>query len=451
MNCANHPDRERIAFCQNCGKPLCQECTRTVGSAVFCEPCLAARIGATMPPSGGTSYSYTNPATGAQFSGTEPGPGATAPGGYSYVDPASGIPVNGAIPPPRPGHNPWLAGGLGFIPGVGAMYNEQYAKGIVHLVVFAVLISLADNHGIFGLFIAGWIFYMAIEAYHTAAARRDGHPLPNPFGLNDIGERLGFGKAWSAGHPQTPAAAAQPMPDAGAPPYTPPYTPPAAGFVPPANAWGAPPPPPPAYQAPGYQAGYPSGYQAGYYPPVPPMPIDDPMQHAGARFPIGAIWLIVLGALFLVANSGIFHGFSGRFFVPLLLLGLAAWVFLSRMTGSGSAYSEYGSPGYQLRIFRAASGAAWLALVGLLFLLDDFGILTWAHSWPLYIILAGVMAVFKRAAYSAVATVPYSPQYPYGAPAAQPATEPAGSAAGSSMVPSSSDDAHDGNHHQEGR
>ena len=35
MNCANHPDRERVAFCQNCGKPLCQECTRTVGSAVY--------------------------------------------------------------------------------------------------------------------------------------------------------------------------------------------------------------------------------------------------------------------------------------------------------------------------------------------------------------------------------------------------------------------------------
>ncbi len=43
MNCANHPERERVAFCQNCGKPLCQECTRTVGTAVFCEPCLAAK------------------------------------------------------------------------------------------------------------------------------------------------------------------------------------------------------------------------------------------------------------------------------------------------------------------------------------------------------------------------------------------------------------------------
>jgi hypothetical protein len=445
MNCSNHPDRERIAFCQNCGKPLCQECTRTVGSAVFCEPCLAARIGATMPPPSGTGYTYTNPATGAQFTGTEPGVGT--PGGYTYVDPASGVPVNGVIPPPRPGApNPWLAGALGFIPGVGAMYNEQYAKGIVHLVVFAVLVSLADNHGIFGLFIAGWVFYMAIEAYHTAAARRDGHPLPNPFGLNDIGERMGFGKAWSAAHPH--AAAVPPAPDAATPPYAPPYTPPtAAGFVPPANAWGA--PPPAAYQAPGYQA----GYQSAYYPPppVPPLPIDETIHHSGTRFPIGAIWLIVLGALFLIANSGIFHGFSGRFFVPLLLLGLAAWVFVSRMTGYGSAYSEYGAPGYQLRLFRASAGAAWLALVGLMFLLDDFRILTWAHSWPLFIILAGVMAVFKRAAYSAVAAAPYNPQYPYGAPPAPP-TEAANHATNStSIVPSSTEDTHSDSRNQEER
>ena len=63
MNCANHPDRERVAFCQNCGKPLCQECTRTVGSAVYCEPCLAAKLaGAPTTPPGGHPYgTYTTP------------------------------------------------------------------------------------------------------------------------------------------------------------------------------------------------------------------------------------------------------------------------------------------------------------------------------------------------------------------------------------------------------
>src|SRR5580700_4539888 len=114
MNCANHPDREHTAFCQNCGKPLCQECTRVVGSAVFCEPCLASKLAGTGAPPAGGSYAY---------SGSD--------GGVNYN-------VSGTIPPPinppMPGEpNPGLAALLGFIPGVGAMYNGQYAKGVVHL------------------------------------------------------------------------------------------------------------------------------------------------------------------------------------------------------------------------------------------------------------------------------------------------------------------------------
>jgi len=37
------------------------------------------------------------------------------------------------------------------------MYNGQYAKGFVHLTVFAALVLLTDENWIFGLFIAGWI------------------------------------------------------------------------------------------------------------------------------------------------------------------------------------------------------------------------------------------------------------------------------------------------------
>src|ERR1700722_9633535 len=128
MNCTNHPDRNHVAFCQNCGKPLCQECTRTVGSAVYCEPCLAARL------------------SSEQSNSQSP-----------------------FAPPGQP--NPTIAALLGLIPGVGAMYNGQYAKGIVHLIVFAVLVSLVDSNSIFGLFVAGWIIYQAIEAHHTAIAR----------------------------------------------------------------------------------------------------------------------------------------------------------------------------------------------------------------------------------------------------------------------------------------
>ena len=35
---------ERVAFCQQCGKGLTNETIRRVGSAVYCEPCLVARL-----------------------------------------------------------------------------------------------------------------------------------------------------------------------------------------------------------------------------------------------------------------------------------------------------------------------------------------------------------------------------------------------------------------------
>jgi hypothetical protein len=402
MNCANHPDRERTAFCQNCGKPLCQECTRVVGSAVFCEPCLAAKLtGATPPPAGG-SYTY---------------PGGDAGANYT---------VSGAIPPPPiPGEpNPGLAALLGFIPGVGAMYNGQYAKGVVHLIVFAILVSLADEHGIFGLFIAGWVCYQVIEAHHTAKARRDGTPLPNPFGLNDLGERLGFGKAW----PGTPGAATQQnvAPDATQPAAsTSAYTPPPPGYPPQSAAsWSTPSwenyaPPMPPYGSPGY--------------PVDPNLVP-PSRN---RFPAGAIWLIGFGCLFLIGNAGLFHTFPVHKLVPILLIGFGVWIFVRKMTDTGNGLADDGTPGYQFRLFRALRGSVWIILIGILFFLDSFNILSWGHSWPVIIIVAGLMAIFQRTSYSSAMATPY----PYPTP---PAAPPPPSNPGNSVVPSTQND-------QEGR
>jgi hypothetical protein len=330
------------------------------------------------------------------------------------------------------------------------MYNEQYFKGIVHLVVFAILVSLADSHGVFGLFVAGWEFYMAIEAYHTARARRDGQPLPNPFGLNELGEKFGFGKSWPSGGttpapmppdpysaPYTGSATSAP-PAGAAQTYSTPYSAPyASGAVPP--NWSVPP-------APQWQQ---------YAPPVPPIPtvpLDSQVPYPGNRFPAGALWLIGFGALFLIANAGFLHGFSYRLFIPVLLIGLAVWVFVRKMTASGAGLSSDGTAGYRLRVFRALRGPVWLALVGLLFFLDEFDILSWGHSWPLFIILAGVMTVLERAAYSAAAAampvydpaIYGAPQPGYGAPnyppqppvAAPAPTEPAST----SIVPTSTHD-----------
>lgn len=440
MNCANHTDREKVAFCQNCGKPLCQECTRVVGQAVYCEPCLAARLASVTgaPPAG--AYSYNDPASGINVSGTAGG------GSYTYSDPVSGIYTSGVIPP-RPPHgapNPLLAGFLGFIPGVGAMYNEQYAKGGVHLIVFVVLVSLANNNGVFGILVAGWEFYMAFEAYHTARCRRDGLPLPNPFGLNDLGQKLGFDKSWHSQAATTPippdpyAAAYGTVSPAGSPagyppPYTPPTAPPATGSVPP--SW----------------AGAPAWEQ--YAPPMPPMPPGVPMDaqvpYPGNRFPVGAIWLIGLGAIFLLFNAGFMHGLSGRLFLPILLIGLAVFIFVRKLTSSGYGLSSDGSLDYRVRVFRAVKSSVWVGLVGLLFFLDEFTPLKWDHSWPLFIILAGVMTVLQRAVYnSAPILPPYTPGYvppTYGYAQQPPAPAPsAPPVASTEIVPTSTYD-------QEGR
>ena len=97
------------------------------------------------------------------------------------------------VVPPAGAPHPVLAAVLGLIPGVGAMYNGQFIKGLVHVVIFAVLVSAAHVSDVFGLFIAGWIFYQVFEAYYTAKARRDGDPLPDPLGLNEVGNWFASG------------------------------------------------------------------------------------------------------------------------------------------------------------------------------------------------------------------------------------------------------------------
>lgn len=86
--------------------------------------------------------------------------------------------------PPSYAHSdvsPGLALFLGMIPGVGAIYNGQYAKGLVHAIIWGMLMSIASSgaggHGLeplFGMLVAVWWFYMVFEAYHTARKRRGG-------------------------------------------------------------------------------------------------------------------------------------------------------------------------------------------------------------------------------------------------------------------------------------
>jgi len=53
---------------------------------------------------------------------------------------------------------------------------------------------------------------------------------------------------------------------------------------------------------------------------------------------------------------------------------------------------------FQIRRIR---GAAFLILVGVLALLSQWHVLSWGQSWPLFLILAGVLMLAERAAWAA--------------------------------------------------
>lgn len=135
MNCQKHPEVPAVAFCRTCGKALCQACQHTVQGTIVCDEHAPAAQTATV---------------------SAPSPAGASPG---------------------------LAFVLGLIPGVGAVYNAQYAKGLVHVIIFGLLISLVssgavgDLEPLFGLLIAIWYIYMPFEAYHTARRRQLGQPV----------------------------------------------------------------------------------------------------------------------------------------------------------------------------------------------------------------------------------------------------------------------------------
>lgn len=149
MNCQNHPETPATAYCRSCGKPVCDECRRDAFGTVYCAEHM---------PAPAPSDAVPNP----PFAGT--------PTGMPPVPPAY---VHADVSPP-------LALFLGMIPGVGAIYNGQYAKGLVHAIIWGLLMSIANSRAanglefIFVMLVIAWWAYMVFEAYHTARKRRAG-------------------------------------------------------------------------------------------------------------------------------------------------------------------------------------------------------------------------------------------------------------------------------------
>ena len=319
MNCFYHPDRPATAFCQSCGKPLCPACIRSADGLVLCEPDFLSRPGA-------------QPGTATQPGMPDSGAAPSTATGYR---PVGWTPQPAQYPAAQapPAHaSPVLAGLLGFIPGVGAMYNGQFIKALLHVVVFIVLIGATEHFDLAGLLLSAWVFYQVFDAAQTASARRDGRPLPDPFGMLDLSQRLG--PQSSAAAPYSPAS--YPYPPNPPAPHTQQSSAPGFASVPPAQQNSAP-----------AGSSFPTGYAPAYggqgaarsasqtagqsevWTPGPQTP--PPVVDVRRGEPVGAIVLIVVGLLFLLSTLGYLDiGWISRGW-PVLVLLLGVWLLFRRL------------------------------------------------------------------------------------------------------------------------
>jgi Domain of unknown function (DUF5668) len=132
MKCAVHTEVDATGFCRNCGKALCAACQRDVRGALYCEDCIATAL------------------TGENAAHT------------------------------KSDANPGAAAALGLIPGLGAVYNGEYTKAIIHVAVWGGLFAIGLTSALGDLTPLVWIafglvpVYMSLDAYRVARGHRSG-------------------------------------------------------------------------------------------------------------------------------------------------------------------------------------------------------------------------------------------------------------------------------------
>ena len=77
-------------------------------------------------------------------------------------------------------------------------------------------------------------------------------------------------------------------------------------------------------------------------------------------------------------------------------------------------------------LIRRLRGPAFLLMFGVTALLHEWHILSFGQSWPLYLVLAGVLTLAERAAFTVPDASQMPPQYPPYAGAGYPPPTPTG-------------------------
>lgn len=126
MKCSYHPTVDQADICSACTRPLCQECTHRIRGKVFCQDCLVR--------------------------------------GAEWAAAVKDLRI--------PTDAPKRAALCSVVPGIGAVYNGEYLKGLTFFAIFAALVILADHgHGIFGFGAVAFLIFTIFDSYRTAEAR----------------------------------------------------------------------------------------------------------------------------------------------------------------------------------------------------------------------------------------------------------------------------------------
>jgi hypothetical protein len=136
MYCSYHSKNPAVVQCNQCARPLCAACDHRIRGFPFCQDCIVA--------------------------------------GVEMLRQQAGSPT-GHIVPRRT--SPFVATLLSFVPGLGAAYNGQTSKAIVHFAIFASFFQMAVlTQGVhfFVLGVLGTWLFAAVDACRTAQLMRAG-------------------------------------------------------------------------------------------------------------------------------------------------------------------------------------------------------------------------------------------------------------------------------------
>ena len=179
MNCATHEETPAAGFCRHCGRAVCEACRKDRLGVPHCPACDEKLETLEQPAADFTSDTARKKPPASRAAASDEGTWRRAEnfGRRDYQE-ENPLPV--------------LAFILGFIPGVGAVYNGQYAKGVVHALLWGGLLGAAITSGqadqpggvaVFVVLLALTSLYMPIEAVQTARALRRGEELDDMSGL----------------------------------------------------------------------------------------------------------------------------------------------------------------------------------------------------------------------------------------------------------------------------